>query len=219
MNYSYRGTALRPVTEADLPFLFRLYTDPSRCHLWMSSRRVYDEREFREVWNSWVSGALGAKFIVENGQRPVGWVYSSDHYLDHGFAKVHAILVEADVGHGVGVAATALLIDYLFKQLPLRKIYFEVFDFNPNVVRIWRKLGLIEEGLLKGDRYWDGAYWDLHIFALYREAWPDIRARVLRPERAGGGTRESSPAGGKLATPATDSSHGLNGAGLISTNV
>jgi diamine N-acetyltransferase len=202
MNYSYRGTSLRPVTEADLPFLFRLYTDPARCHLWMSSRRVYDEREFREAWNSWIGGALGAKFIVESGQKPVGWVMSCDGYLEHGFTKVHTILQEEDVGRGVGVAATALLIDYLFKQLPLRKIYFEVYDYNPAVVRMWRKLGLAEEGLLKGDRFWDGAHWDLHIFALYREGWPDVRARVLRAERTG-----------TAAYPAR-----LNGNGSVPTN-
>ena len=185
MNYSYRGTSLRPVTDADLPFLFRLYTDPSRCHLWMSSRRVYAEHEFRDAWSAWSGGAMGAKFIVENERRPVGWVMSCDDYLEHGFTKVHTILQEENVGHGVGVVATALLTDFLFKQMPLRKIYFEVFDFNAAVVRIWRKLGLAEEGLLKADRYWDGTYWDLHIFALYREAWPDLRARILRPERNG----------------------------------
>ena len=76
-------------------------------------------------------------------------------------------------------------LPFLFRQLPFRKIYFDVFDFNPLVVRIWRKLGLAEEGLLKGERFWDGKYWDVHVFALYREAWPDLRARVLRPERAG----------------------------------
>ena len=182
MNYSYRGTSLRPVTESDLPFLFRLYTDPSRCHLWMGSRRVFDEREFVAAWSSWTGSTMGAKFVVENDRRPVGWVMSCDDYLEHGITKVHTILQEENVGHGVGVVATALLTDYLFRQLPLRKIYFEVFDFNPAVVRIWRKLRLPEEGLLKGDRYWDGTYWDLHIFALYREAWPDVRARVLRPE-------------------------------------
>jgi diamine N-acetyltransferase len=184
MIYSHRGIALRPVTEADLPFLFRLYTDPTRCHLWMSSRRVFDEPEFREVWTSWVRGAMGAKFMVENGGQPVGWVISTDDNLEHGFTRVHTTLQEDNVGHGVGVVATALLIEHLFKHLPFRKIYFEVPGYNANVVRIWRKIGLAEEGVLKGDRYWDGSYWDLHIFALYREAWPDIRARVLRPERS-----------------------------------
>jgi RimJ/RimL family protein N-acetyltransferase len=170
------------VREDDFPFLFRLFTDPSRCHLWTSSRRVFDEREFRDLWIAWANGVMGAKFVVEHAERAVGWVMSCDEYVEHGFTKVHTILQEKDVGHGVGVAATALLLEHLFKHLPLRKIYFEVFDFNPIVVRMWRKLGLPEEGTLKGDRFWDGAYWDLHIFALYREAWPDVRARVLRPE-------------------------------------
>jgi RimJ/RimL family protein N-acetyltransferase len=202
MNLSYRDVSLRPVTEADLPFLFRLYTDPSRCHLWMSSRRVYDEREFRETWTAWVNGLMAAKFIVESGQRPVGWVMSYDHNLEHGFAKVGTIVQEENVGHGVGPVATALLMEYLFRNLPLRKIYHEVYAFNPVVVRIWRKLGLVEEGILKVDRYWDGGYWDLHIFAVYREAWPDIRDRALRPRRL---VVQSLP------------DH-LNGNGLVSAN-
>jgi RimJ/RimL family protein N-acetyltransferase len=199
------------VTEADLPFLFQLYTDPNRCHLWMASRRVYDEHEFRECWNSWVKSAVGVKFIVENRQRPVGWVMSSDDYLEHGFTKVHTIVQAEDVGHGVGVVATALIIDYLFRQFPLRKIYFEVFGFNPAVARMWRKLGLPEEGLLKGDRYWDGTYWDLHIFALYREMWPDIRARVLRPERRG------APETGPVSQPG-NSADPFPRNGLVSAN-
>jgi hypothetical protein len=36
---------------------------------------------------------------------------------------------------------------------------------------------------LKRDRFWDGTYWDLHVFAAYREGWPDLRARVLRRRR------------------------------------
>jgi diamine N-acetyltransferase len=183
MPLSYRGISLRPVTEEDLPFLFRLYTDPGRCHLWMSSPRVYDEREFREAWASWVSGLMGAKFIVESGQRPVGWVMSYEHSLEHGSATVGAILQEEDVGRGAGVVATVLFVDYLFRTLPLRKIYVEVFGYNPRVVGMWRKVGLVEEGILKGDRFWDGSYWDLHVFAIHRPAWPDLRARILRPER------------------------------------
>jgi RimJ/RimL family protein N-acetyltransferase len=183
MGLTFRGISLRPVREEDLPFLFQLYTDPSRCHLWMLSRRVYDEREFREAWKSWVDGLMGAKFLVESGPRPVGLVMSYDHYLEHGFAKVGAILQEDNVGHGGGVIATALLMDYLFRNLPLRKIYHEVYGFNPRVVGILGKLGFAEEGRLKGDRFWDGSYWDLHIFAAHREVWPEIRARVLRLER------------------------------------
>jgi RimJ/RimL family protein N-acetyltransferase len=179
----FRGLSLRQVIEEDLPFVFRLYSDPARNHLWTPHRRVLDERAFQEAWGTWMNMIFAARFIVERKQRPIGLVLAYDHYPEHGFAKVGAMLAEEHVGHGGGVIATALLTDFLFRTLPLRKIYLETYGFNPSVLRILRKLGLPEEGCLKGDHYFDGEYWNLHIFAVYRESWADIRARVLRVTR------------------------------------
>src|SRR5262245_24195518 len=103
---TFRGISLRPVTEDDLPFLFRLVTDPGRCHLWMQARRVYDERGFREAWAQWTAGMIGAKFIVERGGESAGLVMDYDHFPEHGFTKVGAMLREEDVGRGYGVVAT-----------------------------------------------------------------------------------------------------------------
>jgi RimJ/RimL family protein N-acetyltransferase len=174
-----RGISLRQITEADIPFLFRLFTDPSRCHLWMHGRRVYDERGFQDAWSVWTAESMAAKFLVESAGRPVGLVFDHDRTLEDGSTQVTALLEEESTGHGGGVVATALFLDWLFESLPFRKVYLKVFGYNPVVVRMLRKLGFAEEGVLKRDRFWGGAYWDLHIFALYREAWPDVRARTL----------------------------------------
>jgi hypothetical protein len=72
MLTSFRGISLRQVFEQDLPFVFRLYTDPARNHLWSQSRRVFDERQFLEAWNSWMNMVFAARFIVERGGRPIG---------------------------------------------------------------------------------------------------------------------------------------------------
>jgi hypothetical protein len=48
------------VTEDDMPFLFRLFADPQRSHLWMSARQVYDERGFHQAWSAWTADAMGA---------------------------------------------------------------------------------------------------------------------------------------------------------------
>lgn len=185
VSRSFREITLRQVVEDDMPFLFRLFADPARSHLWMQDRRVYDERGFHEAWISWTSGSIGAKFIVESGGRPIGLVYEYDRALEDGHTKVTALLQEESVGHGAGVIATALLWDWLFQSLPLRKVYMQAYGYNVRVLGILRKLGLAEEGVLKGDRFWDGAYWNLHIFALYREAWPEVRDRILRERVAG----------------------------------
>lgn len=183
LSHSSRGITLRQVTEDDMPFLFRLFADPARCHLWMQARRVYDEREFHQAWISWTGGSIGAKFLVEGGGRPIGLVFEYDRVLEDGYTKATALLQEESVGRGGGVIATALLMDWLFQALPFRKIYHEVYAYNPSVLRMHRKLGLAEEGVLKGHRFWNGAWWDSHIFALYREAWPKMRERILRASR------------------------------------
>jgi diamine N-acetyltransferase len=180
MRLTFRGIALRPVQEEDLSFLFRLWADPCRCHLWLRGRPVYDEAGFHQAWHNWTSGTLAAKFLVEAAGRPVGLVFDYDRTLEDGWTRAMTLLQEESVGRGGGVIATALLMDWLFQSLPLRKVYHEVYGYNAGVVRMWRKLGLSEEGVLKEDRYWNGAYWDLHLFALYREAWPRVRDRVLR---------------------------------------
>ncbi len=168
MRSTFRGISLRQVTEGDMPFLFRLFSDPDRCHLWMCGRRVYDEAGFHQAWSVWTAESMAAKFIVESAGRPVGLAFDHDRTLEDGYTQVTALLEEGRTGHGAGVIATALLVDWLFQCLPLRKVYMKVFGYNPAVIGMLRKVGFAEEGILKGDRFWNGAHWDLHIFALYR---------------------------------------------------
>jgi RimJ/RimL family protein N-acetyltransferase len=181
MCLTFRGVSLRPVLEADLPFLFRLIADPGLSHLWMRGQPAFDEVCFQQNWANWGGGMVSTRFVVESAGRPVGMVFDYDRTPHDGWTKATTLLQEESLGHGGGVIATALFMDWLFRGLPLRKVYHEAYGYNAAVVRMWRKLGLREEGVLRGDRYWDGAYWDLHIFALYREDWPRVRDRVLRP--------------------------------------
>src|SRR5262249_8604216 len=126
-----------------------------------------------------------------------GLVFDHDRLLEDGCTQVTALLDEDHTGHGGGVVAAALLVDWLFRGLPLRKVYMKVYAYNGAVVRMLRKLGLEEEVLLREARYWDGGYWDLHTFALYRSAWPDVRDRILGPPQA----RQMYPGKEVKATP------------------
>jgi RimJ/RimL family protein N-acetyltransferase len=183
MNETFRGIALRPVVEDDMPLLFRIFADPRRSHLWMQARRVHDERGFYHAWAAWTSDMIAAKFIVESAGQPVGLVFDYQRTLEDGFTKVTALLEEERVGRGAGVVATVLLIDWLFRTLPFRKVYLETYGYNRGVVRMLRKVGLAEEGVMKGSRYWNGSWWDVHIFAVYPDGWPEIRGRVLGGQR------------------------------------
>jgi hypothetical protein len=58
-----------------MPFLFHLFADPERCHLWMRSRDVFDDRQFYHAWAAWTAEKIAAKFLVERESRPLGLVY------------------------------------------------------------------------------------------------------------------------------------------------
>jgi RimJ/RimL family protein N-acetyltransferase len=211
MANSFREIALRPVCEADLPFLFRLLCDPARNHLWMSSRRTLDEQEFLAAWGSWMANQMAARFLVEASGQPAGLVYDEGRCVEDGHTSVTLLLREQDTGRGVGVIAYALFVDWLFGNLPLNKVYFAVFGFNTAVIKMLRKLGLDEEGCFRQHRFWNGTTWAQHFFALYREAWPEQRARLLRVPRsraspqhddgAVGPASRAGPAAAWLAAP------------------
>jgi len=193
MNPTFRGISLRQVSEDDMPFLFRLFADPTRCHLWMNNRRVYDECGFLQAWNAWTADAMGAKFLVTSAGRPLGLVFDYQRAIEDGHTHVTALLEAGSTGHGTGVVATALLVDWLFQCLPLRKAYMEVYSYNVAVLRMLGKLGIPTEGVLKENRFWAGAWWDLHIFALDRASGRDLCSRLLRrPEVQAGLSRPGS---------------------------
>lgn len=185
----YRGISLRQITEDDVPFLFRLFADPGRCHLWMQGRQVYDERGFHQAWVAWSTEMMRAKFLVASAGRPVGLVFDYDRTLEDGYTKVTVLLDEASTGHGGGVIATALFLGWLFEALPLRKVIMDVYGYNRPVLGMLRKVGFTEEGVLKEMRHWNGAHWDLYVFTLARAGWPAVRDRVLAPRRAESGNR------------------------------
>jgi len=185
MNHSYRGISLRQVLDQDMAFLFRLLTNPRRAHLWMRARMGCDEASFSELWAGWCSGVMASRFIVESSGQAIGLVFEYDRSVEDGHSKVTALLEEERTGRGGGVIATALHVDWLFHVLPLQKVYCEVYSYNPSVIGILRKLGLVEEGVLRSDRFFNGSYWDMHVLALYRRDWPRIAARLLRRQTNG----------------------------------
>lgn len=74
-----------------------------------------------------------------------------------------------DKRSGAGaLEALALFVRYLFRLWPLRKLYFEVPEFNLAQFASALRFGLLrEEGRLLGDRYFAGQYWDEVILAMY----------------------------------------------------
>lgn len=72
-------------------------------------------------------------------------------------------------GKGIGTEAFHLLTDYGFTGLNLNKIWLTVFSNNPSAIKLYQKLGFIEEGVLKHHIFKNGEYLDKIYMAKFKE--------------------------------------------------
>lgn len=70
-------------------------------------------------------------------------------------------------GKGFGREAMELGLKYSFNYLNLRKISLEVLSENRAAFSLYKKLGFVEEGLLKNHFYFNGEYLDIRIMSLF----------------------------------------------------
>lgn len=119
-------------------------------------------------------------FIVLTNGRPTGIVSA----YEQDFVNQHCKVAAAAFSSGPSISTTVgalLLIDYLFQGWPFRKLYFETASFNRQQFATHiERLPVQEEGRLSQHLFLDGAYHDLIVLALYREAWQAARHRWLR---------------------------------------
>ena len=73
-------------------------------------------------------------------------------------------------GKGIGSDALRTLIKYGFEELNLNKIWCEVYSNNA-AVDIYRKVGFVDEGVLRQNAFKNGEYVDGIVLSLLNDEW------------------------------------------------
>jgi len=72
---------------------------------------------------------------------------------------------------GYGTEATRLVVDRVFRDLPVHRIQLEVYAFNPRAQHVYERVGFVREGTLRDSLCWDGRYHDTIVMGLLRSDW------------------------------------------------
>lgn len=125
-----------------------------------------------------------AQFAVLDGRRFVGVVSAYEADLRNRHAHV-AVVVRPDAPVGAGVEGLALLVDHLFDEFDLRKVYAEVLE--PNAAAFGSGVGSVfaVEGRLRAHEYLGRAYHDMLVLAVTAEEWEVHATRLLGPRASG----------------------------------
>lgn len=77
----------------------------------------------------------------------------------------------ADRGAGLGFVAASLLLDYAFAGLDLHRVALSVVASNEPAGRLYRRLGFVREGTLRGAYFAAGRREDVALYAMLRAEW------------------------------------------------
>jgi RimJ/RimL family protein N-acetyltransferase/acyl carrier protein len=165
-----REVRLRAIDQKDYPFLRDLELGHPSSLIRFRHRGVPTSPEnwVQSLWHGVLSQFL---VVLAHDERPVGLVTSYGADLRSGRSHV-AIIVRPEIeGRGPAMEAMVLYINYLFAVFPLRKLTAEVIDFNWSQFAAGEGRMFVTEGVLKEHEFHDGRYWDVHLLAIFREAW------------------------------------------------
>lgn len=74
-------------------------------------------------------------------------------------------------GKGIAYKASKLLLNYVFSNLKIRKIYLELFSDNMRAKKLYEKIGFKQEGYFKEEIFKNGEFKNVIRMAHYKSEW------------------------------------------------
>jgi ribosomal-protein-serine acetyltransferase len=171
---------VRPYRESDAPALQEAVAE-SRDHLrpWMP---FADEHQNVEESRDWIIHQV-ARWLTREGMLVGIWDAATLRYLggtgmhahdwEIGYFEIGYWIRASAEGHGYVTEAVRLLTDYAFEALKASRVEIRCDEQNVRSAAIPRRLGYVEEGLLRNDSTTpEGELRNTLVFSLIPGEWP-----------------------------------------------
>lgn len=142
--------ALRPVTAADAPDLFRWREDPRSARYFRTALGSYEDH-LAFVERHLASKGRDEWFIVQDGHESVGTIALYDFSEDGRSAEFGRLLIDpAKRRRGYAQSALRLIVEHA-RSLRLHELTCEVLADNHRALAIYHSSGFIERGSTMDD--------------------------------------------------------------------
>ena len=74
-------------------------------------------------------------------------------------------------GQGIATEAARSLVGFGFTEMGIHRAWGECRPENIGSIRVLQKLGMIQEGYLRENRWFKGRWWDTLIFGVLEREW------------------------------------------------
>lgn len=140
--------------------------------------------EMQKAWFEKISKDINARhWLIMANNNPAGYASIKNIDLENSRCEFASLYLGEPslLGSGIGAIAEFFLIEYIYNNLTIRKIYCEVMETNPKVIQLHKKFGFEVEGILK-DHYKKDKFTGVYLLALFKETWErkkDLIKKIL----------------------------------------
>jgi len=162
---------LEPLTSKDLPIFFQWINDREQVLLNAPYKPIGElaHRSWFENVQTRNDIFIFGIHLAETDKLIGSCQLHSINYI-HRCAELQIRIGDpAERNKNYGYEAVTLLLDFAFKDLNLQRVYLHVFASNSAAIRLFEKMGLKREGLLRKSAYINGTYVDVLLMAILRE--------------------------------------------------
>lgn len=171
---------LRPLTHADVPALFGIFSDPAVVRYWSRppmTDRMQARRLVTDVRAGYRKGNLLQLGITLHdagtliGTCTLFAISAQNRRAELGYALGHAYW-----GQGYMHEALVRLVRYAFDELGLHRLEADIDPDNAASARTLGRLGFCREGLMRERWIVAGTISDSEMYGLLRSEWNDLAA-------------------------------------------
>lgn len=168
-----RAIEIVPAEWRDFELLFRWALDEDMPYFtcresYPPTREAY-ERMLRSQMQD--KGTRLFKVIRIKDNLPVGKIASFNYNHRNRSCEVGFYFEKKYRGRGYGHRALKLLIDHLFGNMNLEKVYAQTGSYNRPMIAVLEKHGFVKEGILRKHHYVNGKYHDDYIYGIFKQEW------------------------------------------------
>lgn len=169
---------LRDVTEGDRERLLAWRNSPDVAAYMYSDHVI--SREEHDRWFDGLAGDPGRRYwVIETNGRPVGLANLADISRAHGRCAWAYYLADPSVrGLGVGSYVEYRMLEYVFGDLGLRKLWCEVLASNEAVWKLHMRYGFRQEALFRAHVVKAGRTQDVVGLGILAEEWRERRGEM-----------------------------------------
>ncbi|MBU0467669.1 MAG: GNAT family N-acetyltransferase [Candidatus Omnitrophica bacterium] len=143
---------LRSVTEEDLQGEYLRWINDVKNDFYTEHAQFPNSQKdlvafAEDKWNC--SSSIWLAIIEKKTNKHIGNIELRDINLVHGRGEFLILLDHLAQSKGYGEEASRLMLCHAFEVLNLRRIYLGVRQDNKGAIKLYKKLGFVEEGVLR----------------------------------------------------------------------